>query len=77
MKTDELRGLNEAQLGEQLTDLHSEWQTLRFQEAIGTLTATARVRQIRKEIARIHTIRSERNGRCVAGVAHGQRPAVG
>jgi large subunit ribosomal protein L29 len=60
MKTDELRGLNEAQLGEQLTDLHSEWQTLRFQEAIGTLTATARVRQIRKEIARIHTIRTER-----------------
>ena len=37
-----------------------EWQTLRFQEAIGRLTATSRIRQIRKDIARIHTIRTER-----------------
>lgn len=60
MKTAELRGLNEAQLTEHLADLHTEWRNLRFQEAIGKLTATDRIRQIRKEIARIHTIRTER-----------------
>ena len=60
MKASELRGMNDAQLQEQLTDLHTEWRNLRFQEAIGKLTATARVRQIRKDIARIHTIRTER-----------------
>jgi large subunit ribosomal protein L29 len=60
MKASELRGMTDAQLQEQLTDLHTEWRNLRFQEAIGKLTATARVRQIRKDIARIHTIRTER-----------------
>jgi large subunit ribosomal protein L29 len=60
MKASEIRALNETQLQEQLSDLHAEWRNLRFQEAIGQLTATARVRQIRKEIARIHTIRTER-----------------
>jgi large subunit ribosomal protein L29 len=33
---------------------------MRFQEAVGKLTATARIRQIRKDIARIKTIQSER-----------------
>ena len=60
MKASEIRGLDETRLQEQLTDLHEEWRNLRFQEAIGKLTATARVRQIRKDIARIHTIRTER-----------------
>jgi large subunit ribosomal protein L29 len=60
VKASEIRGMTEAQLQEQLTDLHEEWRNLRFQEAIGKLTATARVRQIRKDIARIHTIRTER-----------------
>lgn len=60
MKASELRGLTDVQLQDQLTELHDEWRDLRFQEAIGKLTATARVGQIRKDIARIHTIRTER-----------------
>ncbi|MEA2510581.1 MAG: large subunit ribosomal protein [Thermomicrobiales bacterium] len=60
MKPAELRAMTEAQLDEQLTDLHVEWRNLRFQEAIGKLTATARIGQIRRDIARIHTIRTER-----------------
>jgi ribosomal protein L29 len=48
MKPAELRAMTEAQLDEQLTDLHVEWRTHRFDEAI------------RKDIARIHTIRTER-----------------
>jgi large subunit ribosomal protein L29 len=47
-------------LQDHLGDLHAEWRNLRFQEAIGKLTATSRIGQIRKEIARIHTIRTER-----------------
>lgn len=60
MKASEIRGMNEDQLSGALQELHGEWQTLRFQDAIGRLTATARIRQIRKDIARIHTIRTER-----------------
>jgi large subunit ribosomal protein L29 len=60
MKPAEIRAMNEDQLKSTLAELHGEWQTLRFQEAIGRLTATSRIRQIRKDIARIHTIRTER-----------------
>jgi large subunit ribosomal protein L29 len=60
VKAAELRGLSEDQLEDRLRDLHEEWRDLRFQEAIGRLTATARTREIRKTIARIHTIRTER-----------------
>ena len=60
MKASEIRALTEDQLQDRLTDLHEEWRELRFQEAIGKLTATARIGQIRKDIARIHTIRTER-----------------
>ena len=56
----EIRALNEEQMDERLAELHEEWRNLRFQEAIGRLTATARTKQIRKTIARIHTIRGER-----------------
>ena len=60
MKAAELRAMSNDQLAERLTELHDEWRDLRFQEAIGKLTATARTREIRKTIARIHTIRTER-----------------
>ena len=60
MKPAEVRALSDSELDEHLTHLHSEWRELRFEEAIGKLTATARIKQIRKDIARIHTIRTER-----------------
>ena len=60
MKASEFRGMTEDQLSGVLTELHEEWQTLRFQEAVGRLTATARIGQIRRDIARIHTIKTER-----------------
>ncbi len=59
MKAAEIRALNAEQREEQLRDLHTEWRDLRFQEAVGQLTATARTRQIRKDIARILTIQGE------------------
>jgi large subunit ribosomal protein L29 len=60
MKAADIRGMNEMQVEKQLTDLLTEWRNLRFQEAVGQLTHTARIRQIRKDIARIHTVRTER-----------------
>jgi large subunit ribosomal protein L29 len=60
MKPAEIRALSEAQLEERLGELHTEWRELRFAEAVGKLTATSRIGQIRKDIARIHTIRTER-----------------
>jgi large subunit ribosomal protein L29 len=58
-KASEYRGMTNEQLEEELKDLHTEWRDLRFQEAVGNLTATARTRQIRKDIARIKTVQSE------------------
>lgn len=60
MKPAEIRALDSARLAEQLTDLESEWRTLRFQQAVGQLTNTARIGQIRKDIARIKTVQTER-----------------
>ena len=59
MKAADIRGMNEMQVEKQLTDLHTEWRNLRFQEAVGQLTHTARIKQTRKDIARIHTVRTE------------------
>lgn len=60
MKASDMRSQTDDQLEKQLSDLHAEWRDLRFQEAVGQLTATARIKQIRKDIARVHTIRTER-----------------
>lgn len=60
MKPAEMRSLTEDQLGKLETDLYVEWRNLRFQESVGQLTDNARIRTIRKDIARILTIRHER-----------------
>jgi large subunit ribosomal protein L29 len=60
MKPAEIRAMDESKLNEQVADLLAEWRSLRFQQAVGQLTATARTRQIRKDIARIKTIQTER-----------------
>jgi large subunit ribosomal protein L29 len=60
MKPAELRALDDQKLNSQLADLQAEWRNLRFQEAVGKLTATSRIREIRKDIARIKTIQTER-----------------
>lgn len=60
MKPSELRSMSEEQLAKLETELYTEWRNLRFQESVGQLTNNARVRTIRKDIARILTIRHER-----------------
>lgn len=56
MKARELRGRAEAELRTQLADLKKEQFNLRFQAATGQLENTARVRQVRRDIARIRTV---------------------
>jgi large subunit ribosomal protein L29 len=59
MKASEFRDMTDDQLEEKLVELHRELRDLRFQEAVGQMTNTARPRQIRRDIARIHTVRTE------------------
>ena len=60
MKPAEIRAMDDEKLDLQVASLLAEWRSLRFQQAVGQLTATARTRQIRKDIARIKTIQTER-----------------
>lgn len=59
MKADELRDMTDEQLEKRLKELHGELRDMRFKEAVGQLTQTSRPREVRKEIARIHTVRTE------------------
>jgi large subunit ribosomal protein L29 len=56
MKAGQVRGLTEDQLSDELIKLKKEQFNLRFQAASGQLENTARVRQVRRDIARIQTI---------------------
>lgn len=60
MKVNALRDLSTAELEKKVVDLKEELFNLRFQQATGQLENTARLRQVRKNIARIKTILSEK-----------------
>ena len=56
MKAADIRTMTPDQLNEELLKLKKERFNLRFQRATGQLENTARVRQVRRDIARIQTI---------------------
>lgn len=60
MKSGDVRSLSDDQLQENLTQLQREAFNLRFQKASGQLEGTARMREVRRDIARFMTIISER-----------------
>ena len=60
MAVSEFRDLSLDQLDDQLIKLKREQFNLRFQAASGQLENTARVRQVRRDIARVKTIARER-----------------
>jgi large subunit ribosomal protein L29 len=66
MKASELRTSTSAELAGKLDDSYQEMFNLRFQKATGKLTNTARVKDVRKQIAQIKTILRERE---LAGAA--------
>lgn len=55
----EFRNLNTDQLNDELLKLKKEQFNLRFQKATGQLEKTARIRTVRRSIARINTILGE------------------
>jgi large subunit ribosomal protein L29 len=60
MKASEIRELSVEDMEAKIAELYKELRDLRFQDAVGQFTATSRPREIRKAIARIHTIRTEK-----------------
>lgn len=66
MKIEDTRGLSPDQLKDKLLDLKKEQFNLRFQKATGQLENLARVRQVRRDIARIKTVMREKLGQNAA-----------
>lgn len=59
-KASDLRHKTDKELATRLEELNRERFNLRFQRATGQLANTARVRAVRREIARIQTVLNER-----------------
>ena len=59
-KIGDIRVKTPDELQAQLLDLRKEQFNLRFQRATGQLEATGRIKVVRRDIARIKTIMSER-----------------
>jgi large subunit ribosomal protein L29 len=60
MKTNEIRDLTTAEIELKVKSLKEELFNLRFQLATGQLENTARIREVRKAIARMKTVVRER-----------------
>ena len=60
MKAEDVRALSPDQLADELLKLKKEQFNLRFQQATGQLENTARSKQIRRDIARIKTVQTDK-----------------
>ncbi len=60
MKGPEVKQKTDDELSEMLTNLKKESLNLRFQKSSGQLESTARVRLVRRDIARILTVKNDR-----------------
>ncbi len=65
MATD-FTGQSDDQLGESLSQLKREQFNLRFQAATNQLEKPSRVREVRRDIARIKTLQAQRTSAAVA-----------
>lgn len=59
MRGKEIRNLSRAELTRKLDEAHQEMFNLRFQYATGQLKNTARLSQVRRDIARLRTVLRE------------------
>jgi large subunit ribosomal protein L29 len=62
LKARELRDMTDEELENALHDRRQELFNLRFQSATGAIENSARLRLAKREIARILTVRNEREG---------------
>ena len=60
MKANELRAMTKEDLNSKLADLKKELFNLRFQNATNQLDNTARIKEVRKNIARIQTVMTQK-----------------
>lgn len=60
MNVEEVRGLSDEEIRREIESQHEEWRNLRFQNALGRLTTFHQLREVRKSIARLHTVLRER-----------------
>ena len=60
MKADDARAMSPDQLSDELMKLKKEQFNLRFQRATGQLENTGRVREVRRDIARIKTVAAQK-----------------
>ena len=60
MNVKEIREMSNDELNKQITSLTEELYGLRFAQATGSLENPARIKDIRKTIARIKTVQTER-----------------
>ncbi|WP_297733318.1 50S ribosomal protein L29 [uncultured Maricaulis sp.] len=67
MKPVDVRAMTEDQLKDTLLKLKEEQFKLRFQQASGQMENTARYGQIRRDIARIQTVQTERKSHVEQG----------
>jgi large subunit ribosomal protein L29 len=65
-KIDDFRTMTVDQLDDELLKLKKEQFNLRFQKATGQLENTSRVRQVRRDIARIKTVAQVKRAAAVA-----------
>ncbi|MCT4579274.1 50S ribosomal protein L29 [Donghicola sp.] len=66
MNAQDLRGKTPDQLREDLTALKKEAFNLRFQQATGQIENTARMRQVKRDTARVLTILNEKAAQAAA-----------
>ena len=62
MKIEDVRAKNDGELETELLALKKEQFNLRFQRATGQLENSARIRSVRRDIARVKTILNQREG---------------
>jgi large subunit ribosomal protein L29 len=60
MKPEEIRAMTADQLDDRLVKLKKEQFNLRFQRASGQLENTSRVREVRRDIARLRTVQTQK-----------------
>ncbi len=60
MNAHELRDKSPDQLREELSNLKKEAFNLRFQQATGQLESTARMRSVKRDVARVRTVLTEK-----------------
>jgi large subunit ribosomal protein L29 len=60
MRMSDIKPLTDDQLNDEIVKLKKEQFNLRFQKASGQLEKTARIRQLRRDVARLRTAETQR-----------------